>query len=112
MSNLLQVFNKAREEAMNKHYDAAIYELKDKVVNEPLKTTFLIYSGCVSKDVASEIAFRFNEQGIKASLCTTLMQKFYLEVEVNLPENLIHKKSEVIMKEQEQPQETMLVTEN
>jgi hypothetical protein len=114
MSNLLNVINTAREETITKHYDAAFCELKDKVISEPLKTKFQIYSGCVSKDVASEIAFRFIEKGIKSTVSYTLFQRIYLEVEVVLPDQLEHKKEDVEVKEEvkEGPKEEVATTEN
>lgn len=108
MADLLQALNEFREETISKHYAAAFCELKEKVVNEPLRTIFYIYSGCVSKDIANEIAYRFIKNGIKAKVSNTLMQTYFLEVEVSLPEKLVHKQ-EV---SNESSSETVATSEN
>jgi hypothetical protein len=105
MTDLLKDLNVIRDETISKHYNAAFCELKDKILNEPLKTKFLIYSGCVSKEVADELAFRLNKQGLKATVFYTLMRNIYLEVEVLLPENLVHKE-EISKAEEKVPEET------
>jgi len=88
----LENINTARENTIATHYAASIAELEEKVKNEPLKTSFHIYAGCVSKDVTQEIAHRFNQGGIKATpvkggFFTT---QWYITVETTLPGHLIH----------------------
>lgn len=97
MSTLLDVMNSTREETISTHYGAASAELTEKIKLEPLRTTFHIYAGCVSKDVANEIACRFNRGGVKAIVGKTGMisTQYFLTVEVNLPENLHHHKKQV-----------------
>lgn len=92
MATLLETINLTREQTISTHYDAALTELKDKVKTSPLQTSFKIESGCVSKDIASEISFRFNAGGIKSSVATggLLSTTYHLTVEVSLPQTLVH----------------------
>ena len=99
MSSLLESINTTREETISTHYNAAVAELQEKVKSEPLKTTFHIYSGCISEKVTNEIAHRFTTGGLKASVTKSGMigTNWSLTVIVDLPETLIHgeKKEEV-----------------
>ena len=93
MEKLLDTINKTREEIITKHYRAAVAELKEKIAEEPLKTKFHIHSGCVSKQIAEEIAFRLMKEGMKeVKIIQTgiLLSTYVLSVKINLPENLIH----------------------
>jgi hypothetical protein len=107
MATLLDTLNTTREEQISKHYGAATAELKDKIESEPLKTQFSIYSGCVSKEITSEIAHRFNIGGLKAVINKTgiVSTQYYLTVNVSLPENLVHpveEKEENVEKKEEE----------
>lgn len=89
---LVTIINTIREEQLSLHYQAAFIELKELVKNEPLKTVFCVYSGCISTDVATEIAHRLSVDDYTATVCSSfLSSKVYLEVKMPLPENLIHK---------------------
>lgn len=90
-SNLIDSLNSSREQTIQSHYHAALAELEEKIKAEPLKKTFNIYSGCVSKDITNEISRRFNSKGIKVNWqCYGLIStRYYLVVEVELPKNLI-----------------------
>lgn len=92
METLLETLNITREEQINKHYAAATAELKEKIADQPLKTTFQIYSGCISKEITAEIAHRFNAGGVKttANEYGLLSSGYYLTVDISLPEALIH----------------------
>lgn len=92
MATLLETLNTSREETISKHYGAATAELKEKITAEPLKTVFHIYSGCVSKEITNEIAHRFNAGGVKATPQKggVVSTQYYLTVEVDLPEVLVH----------------------
>jgi hypothetical protein len=92
MTELLATVNNIREETITTQYNAAFAELQDKIKTEPLRTNFDIYSGCVSEEVAKEIAHRFNIGGTKATVAKYgfLLTAWYLQVEINLPENLVH----------------------
>jgi len=105
MATLLETLNTTREETLAKHYKAATTELDEKLKEEPLKTTFHIYAGCVSKDVTHEIAYRINSGGAKATVCKTglVSTQYYLNVEVTLPEYLVHPEEK---KEEKKEEET------
>lgn len=92
MATLLETLNTSREETISKHYGAATAELKEKITAEPLKTVFNIYSGCVSKEITTEISHRFNAGGVKATECKggVVSTQYYLTVEVALPQTLVH----------------------
>ena len=87
---LLTNLNTSRETTISKHYDASIAELNEKVASEPLRTSFHIKAGCISKEVTEEIAKRFVSGGLSASPCKGgLLSTFhYLNVEVTLPDHL------------------------
>ena len=105
MTELLTTVNSIREDVLATHYNAASAELKDKITAEPLRTCFEIYSGCVSEEIAKEIAHRFNQGGTKAAAGKygLLFKSWYLAVQVDLPENLI--------REEPTPVEAVLPTE-
>ena len=92
MTTLLSSLNTTREEIINKHYQAALAELKSKIAIDPLKTVFFIYSGCINKEVTDEIVHRLGVEGIKAKLCRSGMitTKYLLQVDIVLPEQLVH----------------------
>jgi hypothetical protein len=92
MESLLETVNITREEQINKHYAAATAELKEKIADHPLKTTFHIYSGCISREITAEIAHRFNAGGVKttANEYGILTSNYYLTVDISLPEALVH----------------------
>ena len=101
----LENINIARENTITTHYSAAVAELEEKIKDEPLKTTFHIYAGCISKDVTNEIAHRFNQGGIKAvpTKGGFFVTQWYLTVETSLPVHLVHE--EVKPKEEEVKEE-------
>lgn len=109
MTTLIDTVNKTREDTLNKHYDAAVAELNDKITSHPLKTYFHVYSGCVSKDITQELAHRFNSQSIKASHKTYGLFGTHhcLHIEISLPDSLVHvkpeEKSEEVPKTEDQP---------
>ena len=92
MATLIETLNATREDTISTHYGAASAELKDKIKAEPLRTTFHVYAGCVSKPVTAEIAARFNSQGLKATpeVRGWVLAEHFLTVEVTLPESLVH----------------------
>ena len=111
---LITIINTLREETISSHYQLALVELKDRVKNEPLTVSFYVYSGCISKDVATEIAHRLSVgDGYTATVCSSMLtSKFYLEVNMPLPEHLIHKialETKVIDSEPELITETVAV---
>ena len=101
MASLLENINNARENTIATHYAAASAQLEEFIKSEPLKTSFYIDAGCVSKDVTNEIAFRFNQEGIKSTVCKGgfLRTQWYLTVEPTLPVHLVHKEVESETKE-------------
>lgn len=107
MASLLESINTTREETIATHYGAAVAELQAKVKEEPLKTTFHIYAGCVSRKITDEIAHRFDAGGLKAVVETSglISSSYYLTVDVSLPENLVHAKKEEEKKEEEKKEE-------
>ena len=90
MNTDLSMLNKIREETISRHYRAAYTELKEKIQEEPLKSNFSIYSGCISSDITTEIAKRFNNGNIKAIVCKNGILRicYYLDVTVKLPGEL------------------------
>ena len=90
-ATLLDTINASREETISKHYGAAFAELQDKVQKKPLETTFYIRAGCVSEDVAVEIAKRLQAGGIDAACCIggIFRSYYYLAVTANLPLHLV-----------------------
>lgn len=99
--NLLDTINASREETISKHYGAALAELQDKVQKKPLETTFYIRAGCVSEDVAVEIAKRLQAGGIDAScfIGGIFRSYYYLTVTVNLPLHLVRPVETPVVKE-------------
>lgn len=114
MTTLLESLNTTREETIAKHYGAAAAELKDKITTEPLKTTFHIYAGCVSKEVSAEIAHRLNVGGLTATVCKSglVSTQYYLTVEIELPENLVHPEEIKLSENLVNPDENKQVGEN
>jgi hypothetical protein len=90
MANLLETLNTSREETISKHYGAAFAELKGLVEAEPLKTEFNIYAGCVSDLITKEISRRLEAGGVKSTVRKSgvVTTQYYLNVKVDLPENL------------------------
>jgi len=110
MATLLENINTARETTISSHYSAAVAELEEKVKFEPLKTSFLIYAGCVSEDVTLEIAHRFNAGGVKATPAKSglVSTKWHIVAEPTLPVHLIHeqpKLTEEVKSEESKPEE-------
>ena len=93
MTTLLDTLNITREETLSLHYRAAMTELQEHIKNKPLTTKYDIFSGCVSFDIATEIAHRFNSKGVKTTLNKTGLLKttYYLTIDLSLPDNLTHK---------------------
>jgi hypothetical protein len=87
MTDVLDSLNIARETTIVTHYNLALEELTYKVKTEPLKTTFYIYAGCVSKDITHEICRRFNNNGIKAisNKGGFILTQYYITADVSLP---------------------------
>lgn len=95
-ASLLDTLNASREETIVKHYGAASAELQEKIKSEPLRTSFQISAGCVSKDVTDEIARRFNDSGIDATSHGGFFRTyFYVKVKVSLPSHLVSDTSKV-----------------
>jgi hypothetical protein len=92
MSTLIETINSTREDTLSLHHGAALAELQDKIKNQPLKTKYYVYSGCVSSDIADEIAHRFNDGGIKTTVCTSglISTQYYLTIDIVLPNTLNH----------------------
>jgi hypothetical protein len=92
MDTLANTISNIRDETLAAHYDAAFTELKELVKQFPMQTVFSVYKGCVSKEVATEIAHRFSVgNGYKAVVCTSfLTRNIYLEVTTPLPGHLVH----------------------
>lgn len=114
MASLLETLNSTREATISLHYGAATAELTDKIKDYPLQTVFNIESGCVSKEISDEIAFRFREGGLSATVMVSgiVRTKYYLVVNVNLPESLVHpepeKKEEVVVVEESKVEITVV----
>lgn len=70
-NTLLENINDIREETVKSHYAAAVAELKEKIKSEPLKTSHIINSGCISASITEEIARRFRKGGVKATVKET-----------------------------------------
>lgn len=89
---LANTINTLRDETLALHYELAFNKLKELVVQSPMQTVFHIYDGCISKEVATEIAHRFSVgNGYKAVVCTAFISRtVYLEVTMPLPQHLIH----------------------
>lgn len=84
--------NDLRERTILDNYGAMLAELKQKVRDQPLKTKFYVYSGCVSKEICQELAHRITFDKIStAKVCKGGLFRtyYYLEVTVKLPEHLI-----------------------
>jgi hypothetical protein len=92
MATLIETINSTRENTLSLHHGAALAELQDKIKNQPLKTKYYVYSGCVSADIANEIAHRFNDGGIKTTVCTSglISIQYYLTIDIVLPNTLNH----------------------
>lgn len=90
--SLLEVINATREKIIVNQYNKAFFDLIEKITFEPLQTKFYIYSGCSSKQIADELAIRFSRDGVKTVVRRTgiLDYQYYLDMEINLPSNLIH----------------------
>ena len=104
METFVADINKLREDTIAKHFLAAYEELKSKIVEAPLQLVYKIQAGCVSKEIATEIAHRFSVgNGYTATVCANglITSTFSLEVKLPLPANLIH----------ETPVETKVVAE-
>lgn len=87
MADVLESLNTAREATITQHYNLALEELTYKVKTEPLKTTFYIYAGCVSKELTHEIARRLNNHGITAiaNKGGLILTQYYITADVSLP---------------------------
>jgi hypothetical protein len=92
MSSLIETINNTREDILSLHHGAALAELKDKIKNDPLKTHYYVYSGCISNDIANEISHRFNKGGIKTIVCKygIISTQYYLSIDLSLPNDLKH----------------------
>ncbi len=90
--SLLETLNISREDTIVRHYRAATAQLKQIISSDPLISKVTITAGCVSEDIAKEIAYRFNNQGLKSTINVSGLFKnnYYLEVEIPLPESLTH----------------------
>jgi hypothetical protein len=88
MENLFTVATSTREETFKLHFDAAKAELTQKIKDAPLQTKFYIYSGCVSAEVAAELAKRFNASSTKAVVKAPWFRARHLEIDVELPDHL------------------------
>jgi len=66
MSNLADIIYNTREETITAFYNGAIEQIKNLVATNPFQTTFTITAGCVSHEMTTEIAKRFNMGGVKA----------------------------------------------
>ena len=91
---LVPILNEARERVIAKHFVNAKGELYEKVIAEPLRKIFQIYTGCDSYDVTVELAKRFKKSGVNASVTSNGFWSLYyhLEIEVSLPDNLKQEK--------------------
>jgi hypothetical protein len=86
-----------REKTISCHFNAAFEQLKSMVEKEPLQTIFKVTEGCVSKEVTDELAFRLSKDKYIATARSTgfyFLTTYYLEVNMPLPEKLIHKQLE------------------
>ena len=94
MTTFVDSLNNIREETILTHYRAAEAELKDQIKKEPLKIYFHIYTGCVSREIAGEIAHRFNSEGIVTVVKSDGLfgQCYYLSITFSLPDSLVHEK--------------------
>jgi hypothetical protein len=90
--SLLETLNLSREDTIARHYRAATAQLKQIITSDPLVSKVTITAGCISEDVTKEIAYRFNNQGLKSTVNVSglITRSYYLDVEIPLPESLTH----------------------
>lgn len=102
MTTILDKLNTARISTITEHYDAAVTELKAKITAEPLRTSFKLFSGCPSFNVAEEVAQRLTAENIKATAVASgwFIGKLHLAVELSLPEELLPKNEKKEVKEE------------
>jgi hypothetical protein len=94
---LLGKSNEARLSTLQEHYLGSIAELFAKIKENPFQTHFIISAGCVSEAVASEICFRFNNEGLETKVVTSGIYNYTytLSVTIPLPKELVHEKEEM-----------------
>lgn len=86
MNHLLETINSIRETCIQTYYNAAVTELNNKIKDDPFGTEFIIDSGCVSRIIAQEIAYRFNQGNTKTTVHGgTLIHSLSLHVKLPLP---------------------------
>lgn len=111
---LLGRSNEARLSTIQEHYLASVAELFAKIKENPFQTNFIISSGCVSQDIASEICFRFNNEGLETTVVTNGIYnyKYTLSVTIPLPKELVREKeveAETVLNEIVSEQETKII---
>ena len=81
-----------RKISFNKHYEAAIGQLKAKLSECPLKVTHSLEFPHLSKDVIDQIAFELTENGITAKTVPNsflgISYGYYISVEIPIPKTL------------------------
>jgi hypothetical protein len=104
MASVIESINNIREEKIVHYYNAALAELEEKVKAEPLNTLFYIYSGCVSEEIAKEIAHRLSSDKTEISVSKggIFMTTWYLTINIKLPETLIHEETAKISSDVEE----------
>lgn len=62
--SLADLIQNTRDEAISICYNAAVEQIKSFVHNNPFQTTFTVTAGCISAEMSTEIAKRFNIGGV------------------------------------------------
>lgn len=62
MNSVFDIITDTRELTIKCHYNSACEQIRCMVEKNPFETTFIITSGCISKDITHEIARRINHQ--------------------------------------------------
>lgn len=87
MSSVLRDLTIIKENTLQRHYDAALSELKDLIKQSPHETKFYVYSGCESQHVGVEVAKRLNMEGVNAEFVSGYFNR-YIKINID-PETLI-----------------------
>lgn len=81
--------NQIREQVISKCYSELQQELETLVEASPLTTTFRLRCK-TDADTTKEIIHRFIADDFKVKLVSSLIYGNYLEVTIDLPDNLVH----------------------
>jgi hypothetical protein len=103
-NQLLTEMNNLRNEKIESHYLAAKMELSDLVNKNPYQTVFYITAGCLSEPITKELAHRFTSEGVdtKPMIGGIFVSSYYLEVTIDLPQELVHQQEQEEEREEEE----------